>query len=948
MRIHCTAILVALLLAASARGAASAAAPFKPNIVYILADDLGYGDVQCLNPKRGKIATPRMDRLAAQGTAFTDAHSGSSVCSPTRYGLLTGRYAWRTRLQQGVLNGLSKPLIAEGRLTVGKLLQSQGYHTACVGKWHLGMDWPGGATDNPNAAGTTIDYSQPVRNGPVARGFDFFYGITASLDMPPFIWIENDRTVGSATARKTFLRAGPAAPDFEAVDVLPGLVDKARHYLQERAAAPAPARPFFLYLPLTSPHTPIVPGKDWAGKSGLNPYADFVMQTDWAVGQILDALDQHGLSSNTLVVFTSDNGCSPVKDVGVPELERLGHFPSAQFRGYKSDIWDGGHRVPFIVRWPGVTPPGRLCDQLICLTDFFATCADILGAKLPDSAAEDSVSILSLLKGASQPVRDSAAHHSIQGLFAIREGSWKLDLCPGSGGWTAPGDAAALKQGLPAVQLYDLSSDPGETRNAAAEHPDVVERLAAKLQKIVRDGRSTPGAAQSNDVRVNVRKNLKTAAKTPPNFLFILTDDQRFDAMGAAGCREIQTPVMDQLAAGGLRFTQATIMGANNAAVCLPSRSMILTGTSLFRCKGVIATNTVTLPELFRQNGYATFATGKWHNDANSLLRSFEFGSALFQGGMSDHFKTPVRDIRAGRLSAPRQETNFDAQVFASAAVEFLSSRPQDKPFFAWLAFKTPHDPRIVPTRYHQRYDPAKITAPPNFLPRHPFDNGELKIRDEMLAGFPRTPLEVQQHLAAYYAATTATDDQIGRVLAALDTFHLSENTVVVFTGDNGLALGQHGLMGKQNVYDHSIRVPLILRGPGIPKGKESGALCQLFDLYPTLAAMAGLQAPRTVDGKDLAPVWRGETRAVRPATLHAYKDLQRAVRTRDAKLIEYLVKGQRTTQLFDLKADPWETNNLAADPAHAARLESMQEQLKQLAEEYAAPPFGSSPDGRQ
>jgi len=435
-------------------------------------------------------------------------------------------------------------------------------------------------------------------------------------------------------------------------------------------------------------------------------------------------------------------------------------------------------------------------------------------------------------------------------------------------------------------------------------------------------------------------------AATPPakpNIIFILTDDQRFDAMNAAGCPEIKTPAMDQLAAEGSRFSQATFMGGNTAAVCMPSRSMIMTGKSLFHCKGVIAPGAVTLPQLLRQNGYSTFTSGKWHNDSGSLLRSFEYGKGIFMGGMGDHFKTPVVDIQNGGLVNHHEITEFDAEVFTNNTIDFLTNRPKEKPFFVYLSFKTPHDPRVVPPRFHQMYNPAKLSLPPNFLPEHPFDNGEMKIRDEKLAPMPRTPEVIRQHIAAYYAAITATDDQIARVLKTIDTLGLAENTIVVFAGDNGLAVGQHGLMGKQNLYDHSARIPLILRGPGIPKGKRSEALCQLFDLYPTLAAMAGLQSPAGVDGKDLGPVLHGEQTDVRTATFHSYKNVQRAVRTHDAKLIEYLVKGKRTTQLFDLKNDPWEMNNLALDPAHAGLLQSMRQQLQTLTHDYDAPPLGKT-----
>lgn len=452
---------------------------------------------------------------------------------------------------------------------------------------------------------------------------------------------------------------------------------------------------------------------------------------------------------------------------------------------------------------------------------------------------------------------------------------------------------------------------------------------------------ASPGVGCGSD---EVRRAPRDPARKV-NFLFLLTDDQRFNAFHAAGCQEIVTPAMDRLVAEGTLFAQATIMGGNSGAVCMPSRAMIMTGASLFHCQGVIPRDFVTLPQLLRHSGYATFATGKWHNGQESLLRSFEFGRAIFFGGMGDHFKTPVSDVAGGTLVNARTVAEFDAAVFAEAAVEFLRSRPKDKPFFAYVAFKTPHDPRVVPQKFHDLYRADQIPLPPNFLPEHPFDNGELKIRDELLAKFPRTPEEIQQHLAAYYAATTATDDQIGRVLRTLDEMGLADNTVVILAGDNGLAVGQHGLMGKQNLYEHSSRVPLILRGPGIPRGQRSAALCQLFDLYPTLAAQAGLPVPATVDGKDLGPVLRGEQADVRDATLHDYRGFQRAVRTHEAKLIEYRVKGARITQLFDLKNDPWETKNLAHDPAYASLLAQLRQRKTELEKEYGAPPLRDAAD---
>ena len=475
-----TCLMAAILSGAPAMPAVAA----KPNIIYVLCDDLGYGDVHCFNPERGKIATPHADRLAAQGMVFTDAHSGSSVCTPTRYGILTGRYAWRTHLQAGVLGGDSRALIARDRLTVPALLRQHGYATTCIGKWHLGMTLPD--ANNP---------SDTIRDGPTTRGFDSFFGISASLDMPPFAFIENDRYTEAPTATKQWVRKGAAAPGFEAADVLPTLTRKAVETIARHAAT---EKPFFLYLALASPHTPILPTKEWQGQSGLGKYGDFVMQTDWALGQVMAALDRAGIAGNTLLVFTSDNGCSPAANVA--DLEKQGHFPSANLRGYKADIWDGGHRIPFIVRWPGVTKPNGKCAQLTCLTDLMATCAGILGVKLPDNAGEDSVSILPLLHGQDIAVREAVVHHSISGMFALRQADAKLIFGAGSGGWSRKG---ADRQSL---QMYDMARDPGERRNRRADDTADVARMTQRMEKYLADGRSTPGPPQNNDAIIRLRK----------------------------------------------------------------------------------------------------------------------------------------------------------------------------------------------------------------------------------------------------------------------------------------------------------------------------------------------------------------------------------------------------------------------------------------------------------
>lgn len=500
------------------------AATAKPNLIYVLCDDLGYGDVKCLNP-RGKIATPCLDKLATGGMIFTDVHSSSSVCTPTRYGIMTGRYNWRTKLQSGVLGGLSPRLIEPGRLTVAQLLKNQGYHTAAIGKWHLGMDWAklpekevSELSIETPAQVRSVDYAQPIKNGPTTVGFDFYFGISASLDMVPYTYIENDRVTKLPIVEKDFplflgrtqgkCRLGPAAPDFEVEDVLPTLTAKAIDYVKARSADAKAGKPFFLYLPLTSPHTPVAPTQEWQGKSGLNHYADFVMQTDHSIGQLLTALEQYGLAENTLVIVTSDNGCSPQADF--PGLLAKGHNPSAEFRGHKADIFDGGHRVPFLVRWPARVKAGGRSDQLLCLTDFMATVAEISGAKLPANAAEDSVSFLpALLGNAKAPLREAVVHHSINGSFSIRQGKWKLLLCQDSGGWSDPRPGQPKANNLPPVQLFDLDKDIGEQVNVQDKYPEVVARLTELLRKYVADGRSTPGGSQLNAVPVKIIKASK-------------------------------------------------------------------------------------------------------------------------------------------------------------------------------------------------------------------------------------------------------------------------------------------------------------------------------------------------------------------------------------------------------------------------------------------------------
>ncbi len=418
-----------------------------------------------------------------------------------------------------------------------------------------------------------------------------------------------------------------------------------------------------------------------------------------------------------------------------------------------------------------------------------------------------------------------------------------------------------------------------------------------------------------------------------PNVLFLFTDDQRFDAVGALGNSDVITPNMDRLVERGTTFTHAAIQGSVCPAVCQPSRAMLMTGRNLYHAPRDCGEFT-TLPQHLREHGYTTFGAGKWHNLPASYARSFSDGASIFYGGMSNHLEVPVYDFHPdGKY--PEEDRyvgkEFSSELFSDAAIDFLGRCDGDAPFFAYVSYTAPHDPRMAPREFADLYDPSRIEVPPNFRPVHPFNNGEMVIRDEMLAPFPRTPEIVQEHIAAYYAMITHLDAHIGRVLGALEESGHAEDTIIVFAGDNGLAVGQHGLMGKQNMYEHSVRVPLVIGGSGIPEGERSDALCYLLDLFPTLCDLVDLPTPETVEGRSLAPIIRDEPDAAGYDNLFfAYMNCQRAVRDERWKLVEYFGSAERVTQLFDLAADPWETANLASAPG-------MEEQVNRLSSALSA-----------
>jgi len=496
---HCRIFILLTACSAILSGTAEVAAE-RPNIILIYSDDQGFGDASCYNPN-SKFKTPNLDRLAAEGIRFTNAHSSDTVCTPSRYGLLTGRYCWRTVKKKGVMGAEGECLIKNDRLTLASMLKQKGYHTAMVGKWHLGMDFPG----TPK----TRDWTQPVKNMPLDKGFDYFYGVPASLNYGVLAWFEGRYakvpptvyTAKKPNQRHSDYRIMPpyqdspaetkqvlgksgmeVAPDFIDNQCLTRFTDKAIDWMREKSADARQGTPFFVYLPLTSPHYPVCPLPDFWGQGECGGYGEFVIETDHHVGRVLQFLKESGLDDNTIVIYTSDNG--PERS-WQERIEQFQHDSRGRFRGGKRDIYEGGHRVPFLVRWPaGIKQPGRTFEGLIGQIDLLATIAELTETEFPASAGEDSQSFLSVLVDSnSSHQRLPLITHAANGRFAITEGTWKLVM-----------PHRKLKS-----ELYDLAADPRETNNAIADHPKLAKSLTQKITAIVQNGRTTPGATQPND-----------------------------------------------------------------------------------------------------------------------------------------------------------------------------------------------------------------------------------------------------------------------------------------------------------------------------------------------------------------------------------------------------------------------------------------------------------------
>ncbi len=524
-------LLVVSLLSLSA-GTLCAA---RPNIVYMMADDLGIGDVKCYGGDRCQTETPAMDSLARDGMLFSDAHAAASVCVPSRIAIMTGRYAWRyeTPKVNGAW-GFLNPRLKTDAFTVGRMLQAAGYHTGYVGKWHLGTLMQ--TNDGKNQGPENVDYDRPLKIGPNDYGFDFSFILPGSLDMYPYVFARNGRFQGNVTAQKgwsAFNRVGPAEEDFEDYKVLDTFATEAEAFLGRNAKNAKNGKPFFLYVALTSPHTPTSPSKKFKGKSKLGLYGDFVAETDDTMGRVLRALDENGLAENTLVFATSDHGAAsyagniPKATSGqIHALEKKGHYSGGIYRGYKFTVYEGGLRIPLLVRWPGTVQAGSRCDRMVGLNDLAATIADVVDIDLGNNAP-DSKSFLPLLKDSTSTSTRTTMVMQSPRAFVVRHDKWKLALTPSSGSrgmWgTKPvpeqawGDALKSFDGTPTesdlrrppfVQLYDLENDIRETKNVAAANPEVVAQISAILDKQIADGRSTPGPKLKNDVStVSVHRN---------------------------------------------------------------------------------------------------------------------------------------------------------------------------------------------------------------------------------------------------------------------------------------------------------------------------------------------------------------------------------------------------------------------------------------------------------
>ena len=863
MRLSSAAVTLALSSVVCGQGDDARARP--PHIVVVLADDMGYGDPS-FGRADAKVNTPNIDRLAREGLRFTDAHASGAWCVPSRYGLLTGRYAARrTRLRPA-----QEAVIEADVATLPGALRDLGYRTAMVGKWHLGFD-----------DGHALDYAA-LRGGPCDRGFDSYFGIPSSLDIPPYYYVRDRRAVAAPTEQVgasategwtriqgAFWREGGCAPGFVHADVLPKLVDEAVAVVQDHARK-QDEQPLFLYLALPAPHTPWLPDERFRGASGAGMYGDFVAQVDHEVGRVMSALDEASMTDDTLFVFTSDNG-----PVWYPrDVERFGHAATGPWRGMKSDSFEGGHRMPFVARWPGVVAPGGESAQTICFPDLFATCVEAAGGVVADGAAVDSVSFCQLLRGQTPASRRAVTVLRHAG-SVVREGDWKWIGHRGSGGFTR-----GAKTGPSRGQLYDLRKDPQEQDNVYAAHPEVVARLAKQAARARR-----------------------------PNVIVVLADDMGYGDSSVYG-GWIETPGLARMAKEGMTFTDFHSSGV----VCSPTRAGLVTGRYQERCgiPGVVnadpehadhqrglAAEERTFAEALRGAGYATGLFGKWHlgyaPEHNPTRHGFDEFRGFVSGNIDYHShldRMGTADWYHGEERVERE--GYLTELVTDDAVDFID-RHSDRPFCLYVAHGAVHSPLQAKDSGAFR-GADKVKRP----------NGD-RARDDTVRGM-----------------MASLDESVARVLDAVRRNGVAQRTLVLFFSDNGGARHMRNdplRGGKGTVWEGGHRVPAIAWWPGtIPKGSTCDALCCSLDVMPTMFEVAGLDTPRDrpFDGESLLPRFYGASRD------GARQLFWRGQAMRDGrwKLIEQ--GGQAL--LFDVAADIGEQQNVAGE--HPDRVAAMRRAL--------------------
>lgn len=950
----------------------SLAAEQLPNVVLIFADDLGYGDVGCYGAT--KVETPNIDRLAAEGRRFTDAHSTSAVCTPSRYGLLTGEYPHRKGIW-GPCSHTAPLLIDTEKLTLAQLFKDKGYATSCFGKWHLGF-----------GRGKT-DWNQPLRPGPLELGFDDYFGVPKVNSGFPYVFVENDRILGwdpedplvfgkppfsptptfpvETAGRKSPNRFGGAKRAHELYDdekIATVLTERAVDWIEKHIRggdgenAPAATAPFFLYLPTTNIHHPCTPAPRFKGTSQCGLYGDFIHELDWVVGEILSCLERNNLADNTLVIFTSDNG-GMFNTPGQLAFQ-AGHKLNGDLLGFKFGAWEGGHRVPFIVRWPGEVKPGTTSNQLIGQIDLLATFAAVTGQSLAPEQQADSVNMLDALIGEPEsPIRD----HLILAPFkpshlSVRHGKWMYIPRQGSGGFSGkkPGDhtfagppAASyvgsvnsdiedgkIRKDAPPAQLYDLESDLAQTRNVYREHPQVVRQMEALLASYLPKKKTSPDQRNAGKKRqtkqtaaVSQSRAPRGDVTPPPNFVVIFADDLGYGDISCYGPTGVETPHLDTMAAEGFRSTDFFVP----ANVCSPSRASLLTGRYPMRCGMPVARievgpkyanyglapEEITIPELLKTAGYRSLMVGKWH------LGMEVDGSHPVDAGFDEHLGipsnySPHRGPNHNTLYRGKsvEEKNVPCEAltrrYTDEVVGFIH-RQKESPFFIYVSHHIVHTP---------------------LRPSKEFVGTSTKGK--------------------YGDFIKELDHSTGRIMEALREAGVDDNTLVVFTSDNGLTgAGSTGGLngGKYCTMEGGHRVPGIFRWPGkIPSGQVSDTTITSMDLLPLFCGLAGIEPPsdRRIDGRNILPILTGEVTDSPHEFLYYYNGTNlQAVRQGDWKL--HLPRTTRDQpfwskkprrnrgfvtldelQLFDLSNDVGERRNVADHhPDVVARLQKQAEAIR-------------------